>query len=333
MAFFQGLDSAIEHELPKVHHRMCARHIYAAWAKKWRGEERKIAFWACAKSTFERQLRANIEELEKLGTGIVEDLFEYPMHQWVKAFFPLEFPQCDVVDNNLAETYNGWILEARCKPIISMLDEIRQKVMNRIWKKRQFANTWISGISPKALEKLEKNKELSYNWYNEFNGDEGFEITNVYNAANRHIVHLENKTCTCREWQLTGVPCQHAVCAVYSADKNPENFVSHWYLKDTYLKAYQYSLQPLRGKSVWNKGRAAPILPPPVRKMPGRPKKARRKDKEEVKKVGKLSRKGRIMTCKLCKSTSHNSRGCPLRTEEVEVIFGNLLFTNFNYSF
>ncbi|KAK8605627.1 hypothetical protein V6N13_102403 [Hibiscus sabdariffa] len=34
--------------------------------------------------------------------------------------------KCDVVDNNLAEAFNGWIVDARCHPIIIMLEEIRK---------------------------------------------------------------------------------------------------------------------------------------------------------------------------------------------------------------
>lgn len=38
--------------------------------------------------------------------------------------------------------------------------------------------------------KLEKNKELSYNWGMVWNGDDGYEISHVYEADNRHTVHL-----------------------------------------------------------------------------------------------------------------------------------------------
>ena len=80
-----------------------------------------------------------------------------------------------------------------------MLDDIRKQVMSRIANKRRSVQTWITDISPRALEKLEKNKGLSYSWFNEFNGDEGFEITNVYNAANTHTVYIGRRTYTCRE--------------------------------------------------------------------------------------------------------------------------------------
>ncbi|KAH0765421.1 hypothetical protein KY285_001292 [Solanum tuberosum] len=51
--------------------------------------------------------------------------------------------------------------------------------------------------------------------------------------------------------------------------------------------------------------------------MPGRPSKSRRKEAEETKKSGKLSRTGLAMTCSICHVRGHNKRGC-LQREGVE---------------
>ena len=62
----------------------------------------------------------------------------------------------------------------------------------------------------------------------------------------------------------------------------------------------------------------APIQPPKVLRMPGRPKLNRRKDKDEPKKTksyGKISKQGARMTCSLCKNEGHNKKGCPKKME------------------
>ena len=46
----------------------------------------------------------------------------------------------------MCETFNSWILIARHKSIISTLKEKRRKVMERIIKMKDFAQTWISDI-------------------------------------------------------------------------------------------------------------------------------------------------------------------------------------------
>lgn len=45
--------------------------------------------------------------------------------------------KCDAIYNNMCETFNGVILEATSKPIINMLEDIRQYVMSRVVVKQK----------------------------------------------------------------------------------------------------------------------------------------------------------------------------------------------------
>ena len=54
----------------------------------------------------------------------------------MKAFFS-PFPNYDVVDNNMAETFNSYIIRARDKPVINMFEDIRRTIMIRMAKKRE----------------------------------------------------------------------------------------------------------------------------------------------------------------------------------------------------
>ena len=71
---------------------------------------------------------------------------------------------------------------------------------------------------------------------------------------------------------------------------------------------------------MWPKTGNEVIAPPAVRRLPGRPKLNRKKDKDEPKKVGKLSKQGQIITYRICNTPGHNKRGCPQRSTEV-IIF------------
>ena len=69
--------------------------------------------------------------------------------------------KCDDIDNNICETFNGVILKARCKPIISMLEKIRVYVMKRIILKIQYVSKWKTDYAPKIVEKMEKSRRLN----------------------------------------------------------------------------------------------------------------------------------------------------------------------------
>ncbi|XP_050207615.1 uncharacterized protein LOC126657037 [Mercurialis annua] len=298
----KDLESAMKEYLPEVEHRRCARHVYANLAKQWKGEDRKIGFWTCAKSTFKQQLAESFKKLELLGGGMVSHVLEYDVETFCKVYFKTS-TKCDVIDNNLAETFNGRILDARSLPIISMLEAIRVQVMTRLHLKRDACETWINDIAPRAMTKLEKNISKSCNWKLTFNGNTEYEKPNIYNV-DRHVVNTALRTCSCREWDLIGLPCQHSIPAIHSAKGKPEHYVHEWYKVDKYKVAYQFMLRRMRA--------------PQHRRMPGRPKKARKRDIHETKKTlvsetGKLSRQGRVMRCKTCGQPGHNIRGCPNR--------------------
>ncbi|XP_019236917.1 PREDICTED: uncharacterized protein LOC109217142 [Nicotiana attenuata] len=218
----KGLVSAISELLPNAEHRMCARHIWSNWAKNWRGEERRMQFWKCAKSSYEIKFKEEIANMAKLGKkDICEDLLAYNKECWCRAYFST-CSKCDAVENNMCETFNSWIVGPRHKSIITMLEEIRHKIMNRHVDMRRFVETWITDISPMARLILEENKELSRKCKVLWNGDSGFEIGD---GDKRFIVDLVRRTCTCRTWQLRGIPCAHVVCAFYHLDQEPENEV------------------------------------------------------------------------------------------------------------
>ncbi|EEF50587.1 conserved hypothetical protein [Ricinus communis] len=67
----------------------------------------------------------------------------------------------------------------------------------------------------------------------------------------------------------------------------------------------------MKGKIIWSETGLPVLEPASARKMLDIPKKVRRKNKEEPKKVRKLSRKSHVMSCGLCNNKGHNRKGCP----------------------
>ncbi|KAH1092044.1 hypothetical protein J1N35_019301 [Gossypium stocksii] len=63
-----------------------------------------------------------------------KDLMSKSPKHWTKAFFGC---QCkfDMVDNDICEDFNFSIMEGRYRSIITMLEEIRVRLMTRIVKK------------------------------------------------------------------------------------------------------------------------------------------------------------------------------------------------------
>ena len=70
-----------------------------------------------------------------------------------RAFFKTD-TKADVV-NNLVETFNGYIINARTKHLIYMLEDIRTTLMQRLVMKRQGMEKTTSVLCPRIQAKLD----------------------------------------------------------------------------------------------------------------------------------------------------------------------------------
>lgn len=59
----------------------------------------------------------------------VESLIAYPPQTWCKAFIGSKC-KFNIVDNNISESFNLWIIDEKGKPIIDTSKGIRLKCMN-----------------------------------------------------------------------------------------------------------------------------------------------------------------------------------------------------------
>nr|GMD29141.1 uncharacterized protein LOC108954362 [Ipomoea batatas] len=91
----KGLLCSISDLLPFVEQRMCARHIYARWGKRFRGDELKFQFWICARSRNKPEFEKNMAALRQINEEAHDYLKEQwdPIH-WCQAFFS-DFSKCD----------------------------------------------------------------------------------------------------------------------------------------------------------------------------------------------------------------------------------------------
>ncbi|KAL8115171.1 hypothetical protein AgCh_021848 [Apium graveolens] len=260
----KGLKNAIDDYLPAAEHTCCARHIHANWKKNHPGNALKNALWRAAKVLTVAEFNLVMDEIRSISPFAYDDLLKTNPKYWSRAYFST-FTRCDVMDNNISECFNSWILEARYKPIISMLDHIRVKDLD----------------------------------------------------GNQFEVDMKLRTCSCRKWKLSGIPCIHGCQAILSINAQPEDYIDECFKKKTYLKAYPTLMCPMKGSREWPNAAQVKLLPPKARRMPGRPKKHRRREAYEVGSGSKLSKKGIVMKCSRCLMIGHNKATC--KTSEADV--------------
>lgn len=100
-----------------------------------------------------------------------------------------------MVDNNISESFNSSLIDARYKPIITMLEEITILAMTRIKDRKKLSDSWIGESSPAAMGIYQEAKEAATGCRVMWNGASGYEIGE---GEYKHTVLLDRRLCTCR---------------------------------------------------------------------------------------------------------------------------------------
>ena len=118
------------------------------------------------------------------------------------------------------------------------------------------------------------------------------------NGLNSYGIDLAEGSCTCRLWEVSGIPCVHAQLAIMFTNQDPVKFISGWFSKGHYNSAYVDNILPVNGSNLWQETTHPKPLPPIERRMPGRP--SVKKRMHVSKREDNYSQKGRIVTCTNC---------------------------------
>jgi hypothetical protein len=100
------------------------------------------------------------------------------------------------------------------------MDKIRQLIMVKWNQRRKIARKLDGLILPHIRQKLnEKSRDLNLEVLE--CSEEVAEITLLGGSGFRFVVNLAQQTCSCRQWQLSGIPYKHALAFITSLPNAP----------------------------------------------------------------------------------------------------------------
>ncbi|XP_021822612.1 uncharacterized protein LOC110764020 [Prunus avium] len=168
---------------------------------------------------------------------------------------------------------------------------------------------WPHEVGPRIFAIVEKNSIESGHCIASYAGGEKYQVNSMLGAM--FVVDLKRHTCTCRKWDLSGIPCPHALVAIAKSEHKPLDFVHALYKRPAYDRAYEGYISPMPSQAYWRKTGHVPIRPPLYHIQPGRPKLSRNKELDEIPRgATKLKRYGIVMTCRNCGQEGHNFASC-----------------------
>ncbi|KAK1431716.1 hypothetical protein QVD17_08284 [Tagetes erecta] len=208
---------------------------------------------------------------------------------------------------------------------VSALRKVIRKMSKKNNNSNEPNNPFYIGLMIESKEKiteilksfaLKARRDL---YIKKYQGTFRYEVIRPW--ADQKVVDVDKKTCSCRKWDLTGMPCKHDVAMIWNMSKNdmrvgiPEKWVDEVYWLETCKKAYMCTLDPINGPDLRHPSSCPTrLLVPKHHKKIGRPKNMRKRIVEEAQerfaKGGKMTKLGHPSTCGICGDPSHNRRRC-----------------------
>ncbi|KAL2944951.1 Zinc finger CCHC domain-containing protein 12 [Bienertia sinuspersici] len=279
-----SIDKACNEIWPTVDRRYCCKHLSVNFKGVFPRPKMWQLFWLAANATSDFIFGKAMKQMEKVKAGArvwlshLGEQSRWSKHQFNPAF------KCDVNNTNFVESFNATLGTDRARPVMTLLEGIRRVSMVRMATRRESCEKWDrQDICPNIVKRVKflcKESRLCLA-YKSSAGE--YEIVDGKSTL---PVSLNNHTCTCNAWQLTGVPCKHGMRAILDANLDPHRFVHEWHS--------------------WPETQAPEIGPPAFRRGVGRPTKNRKRGEEEQRK-GKRSK---TIKCGICGQFGHNKLTC-----------------------
>ncbi|XP_042023008.1 uncharacterized protein LOC121770324 [Salvia splendens] len=229
----KGLAKVILEDFPQSEHRFCVQHIYNNFKKRFIGENFKEMLWELASSTTQEEYVERMNALRIIYPQAHQYLLGVaPKEKWVKAYF------------------SPHIAIARELAIVTMLEEIMTSQMERIQIRGQWIKTYAHALPPVIKEIVDKYLAMASSWRPTWNGEDSYQVSG---PSGQYVVNMQEFTCSCRLWQLNGIPCTHAIATINKNGKDVADYVSRYYLQSTMTLLYENVLYPINGMDNWPK--------------------------------------------------------------------------------
>ncbi|KAL3529703.1 hypothetical protein ACH5RR_009025 [Cinchona calisaya] len=127
-----------------------------------------------------------IERPEDMEWVFISDWQKIPPNTWARSYFSC-MANCDMISNNISESFNQYIKESKDKPITTMMELIRRQLMKIYQEKKELLGTFTGGACPRIMKQIEEMKFHARNFEPTLAGEGIFEV-----------MRGVRKTCNCR---------------------------------------------------------------------------------------------------------------------------------------
>jgi hypothetical protein len=237
---------------------------------------------------------ASIESIRNISTEAADWIIASKPEHWSDALF--RGCRYDHFSSNIVDVFNNWIPTKKEGSMVLMVDALRIKIMETIEARREACKSWEGPLTPsmdyKAQDEMSKAGKLTVLCSSET----VFEVR----GGGIFVVNLANWECTCRRWQLSGLPCMHAVAVFNRIGRSFYDYCSKFFRIESYHLTYSETIVPIPDMDTFDFSAGA-VIPPPRPRTSDKPRRKRFNPNKET---------TLIRLCSRCKQAGHNKATC-----------------------
>ncbi|GKC32467.1 transmembrane 9 superfamily member 11-like protein [Tanacetum coccineum] len=306
-----SIASAIKNVFPNAFHGRCCRHLLMNLREKCpRFISKEELFWKACKAYRISDFEERFSTLRDWLPSIANKLDMIGLEKWARVHFP--GMRYNYMTSNSAESVNALSRHSRKLPICMMIDWFIKSLQQWYFEHRQTADEHKHELTPWAEAKLAQRIAKSATWTVRPAANYLYNVVDYYKNA---TVDLNTRTCSCGQWQLSGLPCGHLIAVMRHLRQSSANqFAFSCFKTSVWRASYNEVIYDVGHPSEWDKPDGLIIVLPPVmdKRLPGRP---RNRDR--------FRSKGEQITqksCTRCFKGGHNRRDCPIIPSRASIL-------------
>lgn len=309
LTFISNGQDGLEEHVPGVfehsHHGYCMRRLIEDFKSQFEEsftedvkealiDSLRRAVYACTVDEFNEA----IDCIKLVSEELADWVSLSKPERWSDAFF--KGLRHGHYSSNAVEMFKEWLPLKRYEPsVVQMVDMVRCKMMETIFTRRESSNPWSEILTPSTNRKLRDEIEKSHRLEVACSTESVFEVRDdtVY------VVNIENWECLCRRWQVTGLPCRHALAVFEQMHSCVYDYCSKYFRTDCYRLSYLLPINPMP--------QCADICP--------RTRRGRGRPKSKPANPLAMMRIKRGVQCSRCLTYGHNKKTCKANIDMVSI--------------
>ncbi|KAK6239569.1 hypothetical protein QUC31_005038 [Theobroma cacao] len=242
-----------------------------------------------------------IENIRNISLEACEWILQSGPEHWANALF--HGSRYGHFKADVAETFYTWVTELPVLPIVKLIETICHKMMELVKTQLSDSGQWLTKLTPLVEYKLQQDILKANMLKVSVSHASTFEVCDSLGAMD--VVNIDLWDCSCREWQLKGFPCCHAVAVLQWSERSLYDYCSEYYTVDAFRLTYSNSIYPVAtaDRPVQKKSSKIEVRPPPLYPASGPPKKRRIRNRHK----GPFKRP---LHCSKCQGAGHNRATC-----------------------